>query len=75
MCRLGTDKGIYQIFWGVLIDLMFGFLGLMIKSFDIQTESWAWLSRPLIIKFFEMLDDNHDYFVYKTFTHKSNKTD
>jgi len=29
----------------------------------------------LIIKLFEMLDDNHDYFVYKTFTHKSNKPD
>jgi hypothetical protein len=24
---------------------------------------------------FVLIDDNHDYFVYKTFTHKSNKPD
>ncbi len=65
----------YHAFWGVLIDLIIGFLGLIIKSFDNQTERWTWLSNPLIIKLFEMLDDNHDYFVYKRFTHKSNKSD
>ncbi len=65
----------YQAFFWVLIDLIIGFLGLIIKAFDNQTEIWAWLSNPLIIKLFEMLDDYHDYFVYKTFTHKSNNTD
>ena len=47
----------------VLIDVIIGFLGLFIKDFDNQTESWACLSSPLIIKLFEILDDNHDYFV------------
>ncbi len=65
----------YQAFIWVLIDLIIGFLGLIIKAFDNQTEIWGWLSSPLIIKRFEILDDNHDYFVYKTFTHKSNKPD
>ncbi len=62
----------YQAFFWVLIDLIIGFLGLIIKAFDNQTEIWSWLSSPLIIKLFEILDDNHDYFVYKTFTHKPN---
>ncbi len=65
------SKAWYQVFFWVLIDLIIGFLGLIIKEFDNQTENWAWLSSPLIIKLFEMLDDNHDYFVYKTFTHES----
>jgi hypothetical protein len=64
-------KAWYQDFFWVLIDLMIGFLGLIIKAFDNQTEIWAWLSSPLIIKLFEKLDDNHDYFVHKTFTHKA----
>jgi hypothetical protein len=62
-------------FFGVFIDLIIGFFVLIIKSFDNQTEIWAWLSSPLIVKLFEVLDDDHDYFVYKTFTHKSNKPD
>jgi hypothetical protein len=66
-----ASKAWYQAFFWVLIDLIIGFLGLIIKEFDNQTEIWAWLSSPLIIKLFEMLDDNHDYFVYKTFTHKA----
>ncbi len=70
-----ADKEWYQAFFWVLIDLIIGFFGLIIKVFDHQTEIWAWLSSPLIIKLCELLDDNHDYFVYKTFTHKSNKTD
>ncbi len=45
----------YQVFWGVLIDLIIGFLVLIIKTFDNQTEIWSWLSNPLIIKLFEML--------------------
>jgi hypothetical protein len=69
------SKSWYQSFWGVLIDLMFGFLSLIIKTFDNQTEMWSSLSIPLIINLFEILDDNHDYFVYKTFAHKSNKPD
>ena len=71
---LACAKEWYQAFFGVMIDLIIGFLGLMIKALDNQTEIWAWLSNPLIIKLFEMLDDNHDYFVYKTFTHKSKQT-
>jgi hypothetical protein len=70
-----SSKEWYQAFWGVLIDLIIGFLGLIINAFDNQTKSWAWLSSPLIIKLFVILDDNHDYFVYKTFTHTSNKPD
>jgi hypothetical protein len=65
----------YQAFLRVSIDLIIGFLDLIIKTFEYQTETWDWLSIPLIINLFEMIDDNHDYFVYKTFTHKSNKTD
>jgi hypothetical protein len=34
-------KDTYQAFWGVLIELIIGFLGLIIKAFDNQTESWA----------------------------------
>ena len=64
-------KAWYQAFFWVLIDLIIGFLGLIIKAFDNQTEICPWLSIPLIIKLFEMLDDHHDYFVYKTFTHKA----
>ena len=70
-----TDKNTYEAFFGVLIDLIIGFLVWIIKSFDSQTKNWVWLSDPVIIKLFEILDDNHDYFVYKTFTHKSNKPD
>jgi hypothetical protein len=36
-----TLKGTYQDFFGVLIDLIIGFLGLIIKAFANQTESWA----------------------------------
>ena len=38
---------------------------LSIKLFDNQTESWAWLSSPVIIKSFEMFDwlKSFDYFV------------
>ncbi len=57
------------------VDLIIGFLDLIIQTFDNQTERWVWLSNPLRIKPFEILDDNHDYFVYETFTHKSNKPD
>ncbi len=67
-----------SFFW-ILIDLIIGFLDLIIKTFDNQTEIWTWLSSPLLIKPFEIPDeninDNHDYFVYKTFDHKSNKPD
>jgi len=69
------NKEWYQTFFLVLIDFLLGFLGLIIKVFDNQTEIWTWLSSPLIIKLFEMFDDNHDYFVYNTVTHKSNKSD
>jgi hypothetical protein len=31
----------YKAFLGVLIDLIIGFLVLIIKAFDNQTESWA----------------------------------
>jgi hypothetical protein len=34
-------KAAYQAFLGVLIDLIIGFLGLIIKAFDNQTEIWA----------------------------------
>jgi hypothetical protein len=64
-------KAWYQGFFGVLIYLIIVFLGLIIKAFDNQTEIWAWLSSPLIIKLFETLDDKHVYVVYKTFTHKA----
>jgi hypothetical protein len=33
--------GRYQAFFWVLIDLIIGFLGLIIKAFDNQTEIWA----------------------------------
>ncbi len=56
-------------------DELIWFLVLIIRAFDNQTEIWSCLSSPLIIKLFEMLEDNHDYFVYKTFTLKSNKSD
>ncbi len=54
-------KSTYQAFLGVLIDLIIGFLGLIMKSFDNQTKMWVWLSSPLIIviKILEMFDDNH----------------
>ena len=51
-------KVTYQAFWGVLIDLIMELLGLIIKSFDNQTEIWAWLSSPLIIKLLRYLIDN-----------------
>jgi hypothetical protein len=85
-----VPKGTYHAFFWVSIDLIIGFLGLILKSLDNQTEIWAGLSSPLIIKLFEMLDDNNDDFVYKTcdvysqikqarlkplFTHKSKKPD
>jgi hypothetical protein len=57
-------------YWLIWLCCIIGSLGLVIKAFDNHTESWAWLSSPLIIKLFEILDDDHDYFVYKTFTHK-----
>ena len=34
-------KDTYQALFWVLIDLIIGFLGLIIKVFDNQTESWA----------------------------------
>ena len=72
-------KAHYQAFWGVLIDLIVEFLVLIIKSFDNQTGNWNPVSNDLIIKSFDIiiwqsvsiLSEN----VYKTFTHKSNKTD
>ena len=50
---------------------------LSINLFDNQTESWAWLSSPWIIKSFETFDrfKSFDYIVYKMFPHKSNKSD
>jgi hypothetical protein len=65
-----NDMKLFFGYWLIWLCCIIGFLGLIIKTFDNQTESWAWLSSPLIIKLFEMLDDNHDYFVYKTFTYK-----
>jgi len=44
-----------------LIDLIIGFLVLIIKAFDNQTET------------FEMLDDNHDYFVLQNVRWESAK--
>ena len=38
-CR--TSKVTYQAFWGVLIDLIMEFLGLIIKPFDNQTKIWS----------------------------------
>ena len=70
-----NDFKLFSGYWLIWLYCIIGFLDLIIKAFDNQTEIWSWLSRPLIIKLFEMLDDNHDYFVYKTFTHKSNKPD
>ncbi len=50
---VGTvSKSWYQAFFWVLIDLIIGFLTLIIKAFDNQTEIWDWLSSPLIIKLF-----------------------
>jgi hypothetical protein len=35
------SKDTYQDFFWVLIDLIIGFLGLIINPFDNQTERWA----------------------------------
>ncbi len=75
VCPARNDIKLLFGYWLIWLYCIIGFLGLLIKAFDNQTESWAWLSSPLIIKLFEILDDNHDFFVYKTFTHKSNKAD
>jgi hypothetical protein len=50
-------------------------LGLIIKTLIIRERVTDWLWIPFMVKLFEILDDNHDYFVYKTFTHKSNYPD
>ncbi len=75
------DKGYHQAFLGVLIDLNIQLLVLIIKPFDNQTEIFREL--VLIIKFFDnqafwdiwLMIKSFDYFVYKTFTHESHKTD
>jgi hypothetical protein len=36
-----SHQGMISSFFGVLIDLIIGFLGLIIKAFDNQTEIWA----------------------------------
>ncbi len=70
LSRTRNDIKLFFGYWLIWLCCIIGFLGLIIKAFDNQTESWSSLSSPLIIKLFEMLDDNYDYFVYKTFTHK-----
>ena len=51
-------KVYYQVFFWVLIDLIVVFLGLIIKSFDNQTESRNPVSNDLIIKSFDISFDN-----------------
>ena len=48
-------KAYYQAFFWVLIDLIVELLGLIIKSFDNQTESWNPVSNDLIIKSFDTI--------------------
>ncbi len=50
-----TLKTYYQAFWGVLIELIVELLGLIIKPFDNQTESWNPVSNDLIIKSFDTI--------------------
>ena len=52
-----NDIKLFLGYWLIWLCCIIGFLGLIIKAFDNQTEIWAWLSSPLIIKLFEMLDD------------------
>jgi hypothetical protein len=62
------SKGVYQVFFWVLIDLILELLGLIIKQLDNQTESWnpvsiIWLSSHLTLSF-----DNQWSCYLKTFT-------
>ncbi len=61
------SKDTYQTFLWVLIDLIIGFLGLILKSFGNQTESWSWLWSPLIIRLFEILDWKSSHLIQGTF--------
>jgi hypothetical protein len=70
-----TPRNDIKFFFGYWLIWLCYIIGFLVLIIDNQTESWSWLSSPLIINLFEMLDDNHDYFVYKTFPHKSNKPD
>jgi hypothetical protein len=47
-CGIRNLKAYYQAFFWVLIDLIVELLGLIIKSFDNQTESWNPVSNDLI---------------------------
>ena len=49
------NKAYYQAFFWVLIDLIVELLGLIIKPFDNQTESWNPVSNDLIIKSFDTI--------------------
>ena len=49
------SKDHYQAFFWVLIDLIVELLGLIIKPFDNQTESWNPVSNDLIIKSFDTI--------------------
>ncbi len=51
-------KDHYQAFFWVLIDLIVELLGLIIKPFDNQTETWNPVSNDLIIKSFDISFDN-----------------
>ncbi len=48
-------KAHYQAFFWVLIDLIVDLLGLIIKPFDNQTQSWNPVSNDLIIKSFDTI--------------------
>ena len=48
-------KAHYQAFFWVLIDLIVELVGLIIKPFDNQTESWNPVSNDLIIKSFDTI--------------------
>ncbi len=50
-----STKSYCQVFFWVLIDLIVELLGLIIKSFDNQTESWNPVSNDLIIKSFDTI--------------------
>jgi hypothetical protein len=41
MVNISQGRNDIKHFFGVLIDLIIGFLGLIIKAFDNQTEIWA----------------------------------
>jgi hypothetical protein len=63
-------KVYHQDFFWVLIDLIVEILGLILKSFDNQTESWNPVSNDLIIRSFDKLIDNQREWHVITFTER-----